>query len=502
MDFRTVLTKGEMRHADRMTIETDRITGFDLMHRAGTAMFQVMTDHNLIDRKHDILVLAGSGNNGGDALVIASCLVDEGYSVRIYTIGNTSHRSTEMNDALKRVTDKDTGQNQLDETTFESFKNELERVDCLIDGMFGTGFDQKLDAFRQSVIEAINEAKLNVISIDLPSGINARNGLCKTAIKANTTLIIQNEKPGNLLGDAPDYHGKRMIIDIGVRVPNDLHIKRQLLSQETMTFERRRHNTHKYDFGHCLVVGGSTEMMGAPLLAAQAAMRTGAGLVTVAYDYSCFPDRLNIVPEIMSASFADYEQFCQHLQKKDAIVFGMGLGKSAWSFDPIQPMIDQCKPVVIDADGLTHLKRTIERYDRLEHVLITPHLKEFADLVDHSLDEIKNDPLKYAETFAEKTGITVLLKGPCTIVTDGKTTYFSEFGNPGLATAGSGDVLSGIIGSLMAQGCHLLDASIKGLFLHGRAGDLACKRHGERSMIARDIINELSVVIKHQNVTR
>ncbi len=359
MAYRTVLTKGEMRYADRNTIETEGITGFDLMHRAGTAMFQAMMDHGLIDRRHDILVLAGSGNNGGDALVIASHLIDEGYSVHLYTIGNMSHRSTEMNDALKNVTAKDTSQNHLDETTFASFKKDLERADCLIDGMFGTGFDQKLDPFRQSVITAINEANLNVISIDLPSGINARNGLGKKAIKAGTTLIIQNEKPGNLLGDAPDYHGRRIIVDIGITMPDDLHIRRERLSQEGMTFEKRRHNTHKYDFGHCLVVGGSTEMMGAPLLAAQAALRSGAGLVTAAYGSWCFQDRMNIVPEIMSASFADQDQLLEHLHKTDAIVFGMGFGKTARSFDPTKSIVDQNKPTVIDADGLTHLKAAL-----------------------------------------------------------------------------------------------------------------------------------------------
>ncbi|MFP4187443.1 MAG: NAD(P)H-hydrate dehydratase, partial [Acholeplasmataceae bacterium] len=488
--------KGEMHHADRMTIETERITGFELMRRAGTAMFQALVDHELIDREHEILVLAGSGNNGGDALVIASHLVDAGYSVRVYTIGKISHRSTEMNDALKRVLAKDTPQEHLDETSFAAFRTDLERADRLIDGMFGTGFDQKLDAFRSSVIEAINRAKLDVISIDLPSGINARNGLCRTAIRASTTLVIQHEKPGNLLGDAPDYHGNRIVIDIGIRAPDDLPVRRELLSSEGITFSKRRHNTHKYDYGHCLVVGGSTGMMGAPLLAAQAAMRTGAGLVTIAYGSWCFSERMNIFPEIMSASFADQKQFRERLYKKDAVVFGMGIGKSAWSFDPIGPLVEAKIPAVIDADGLRHLQPMVERYEPFERILITPHMKEFADLINRSVEEVKNDPLKHAECYAQKTGLTVLLKGPCTIVTNGTTTYFSEFGNPGLASAGSGDVLSGIIGSLLAQGESPLEAAKKGLFLQGKAGDLASDRYGERAMVARDIIDGLAAVLK------
>ncbi|TVP85553.1 MAG: NAD(P)H-hydrate dehydratase [Acholeplasmataceae bacterium] len=493
-----VLTRDEMRRLDALTMETKGMDGAGLMRHAATRMWQHMRDEGVIAGKEKTLILAGMGNNGGDALVIAEMMHDDGFAVDVFIVGRLDKMSDEARLQLAILDKKAIPWLHVTEASRDAFDQALGRCRHLIDGLFGIGFDGVMDLFSSHLVTAINQADIEVTSIDIPSGLNARNGLTvDVAMQAERTLIVGMYKTGNLLQDALDVQGKMMLIDIGLA--DQTFERERLLVQHNDVkglIKPRKHHSHKYDHGHVLIFGGAPGMMGAPVLAGWAALVTGAGLATIAYTTQAYRERLDIIPDLMSVSYAGSKDINGLMPKKRAVLFGVGLGKHRKHTKTLKDVFEWRVPVVVDADGLHALKPLIKDMRHEQNVVITPHVGELARLLDVDVDVVKDDPLTHVEALAVTTGMIVVLKGPCTIIADAHTTRFGVFGNPGLATAGSGDVLAGMIAALLAQGHHTMEAAMLGAYLHGLAADAAKQDLGESSMMASDLMDYIPEAFK------
>jgi len=501
MRERQIVNAQEMRQLDRLTIEEKNITSYDLMKKAGTAIFHHVYHPDNSDLNGTYLIVAGTGNNGGDALIVADMLFSEGAKVRVIIVGEETNQSEESIQAYQEVIHKGIPiLRVLDTEQISDAEEWIEEASTVIDGLFGIGLSRPIEGVFTDIINLINLSYARVISIDIPSGINADNGLVMgTAVHANQTLIIQNYKQGNLLNDALDYSGIMTVLDVGIL--QTIFPEVQTIIHKTYLQNRlpkRSKNSYKYHYGNVLTIGGSKGMMGAPLLASYAALRTGSGLSHLLYHESYMSHATNIYPDIMMNSYIGIEEIPGIVQKKTAVIFGPGLGKSdSRNIDVLNYLLSTNIPLVIDADGIFYLKQLLKDYSDRPNIIITPHYKEMAEFLQIPIQEVELEPILYARNIAHKYNITVVLKGTCTIITNNQQTYFSINGNPGLATAGTGDVLAGIIGSLVGRNIDPLEASKLGVLIHSRAGELACEEFGEDSMIASDVITKIPQVIQY-----
>lgn len=496
-----IVSAQEMKLLDRLTIKEKDITSFDLMTHAGNGIFQYIIGEKLISLSDAILVVSSTGNNGGDGLVIASLLADTGVDVKIALIGNLEKQSEENKQASTLCKSKGLKITNIDkEEEIEIFANLLEEATMVIDGIFGTGLNNSVRGLYQQVITRINRSYAQVISIDLPSGINADNGLVmKTAIKANHTIIIQNYKQGNLLNDALDYSGQMHLIDIGIL--QNLYPEPQLLLYKSYLknkLPKRAKNSHKYHYGSILTIGGSKGMMGAPLFAGLASLKTGSGLSSVTYNEKYIRHIQNPYPEVMVNTYSGIEEIPAQVRKKSAIIFGPGLGRNDdVNLDILNYLLSQDMPLIVDADGIYYLKQLIKEYSTRPNLIITPHNQEMAMFLGVDLEDVKVEPVLFAKNIAHTYNMTVVLKGACTIITNNEETYFSIDGNPGMASAGTGDALSGIIASLIGRGFSALEACKLGVLIHSKAGELSKDEFGEESMVVTDLIKNIYKVLKH-----
>lgn len=495
-----IVSAQEMRLLDRLTIKEKEISSFDLMNQAGNGIFQFIIGEQLVSNTDSILVVSSTGNNGGDGLIVASLFADIGLDVKIVLIGNIEKQSEENYQASMVCKNKGLKiHNIKEEEELTFFTNLVDDSTLIIDAIFGTGLNNFVRGLYQQVITRINRSYAQVISIDLPSGINADNGLVmKTAVKATHTIVIQNYKQGNLLNDALDYSGQIHLIDIGIL--QNLYPEPQLLLHKTYLknkIPKRSRNSHKYHFGSILTIGGAKGMMGAPLLAAMSALKTGSGLSSVAYYEKYLRYIQNPYPEIMVNSYSGIEEIPSQVRKKSAIIFGPGLGKNDdINLEVLSYLLSQDVPLIVDADGIYCLKQLIKEYSTRPNLIITPHNQEMATFLGIDIEDVKLEPVLFAKNIAATYNMTVVLKGSCTIVTNNEETYFSIHGNPGMATAGTGDALSGIIASLIGRGFSSLEAAKLGVLIHSKAGEIAEELYGEESMTATDLINNIYKVLK------
>ncbi|MFU8793410.1 MAG: NAD(P)H-hydrate dehydratase [Acholeplasmataceae bacterium] len=493
--MRDFYLKSDVGHMEAMLIKDEHLSTDELMHRASYGCYEAIMSLGLIGSKSSVIICAGSGHNGGDALLLATHLDPHVSSLKIYLTSNKKPHEASIKKA-KAILGNDKIVNlESTQASLDAFKEDLKSADMLIDGIYGTGFRDPLNPYLESLFQIINQHKINVISIDIPSGLESDSGRVKTAaIKATHTLAIGAFKPCHFLFDGLDYCGHLHLIDIGLKKPN-LDVKRFVIDQtyfSKMTF-KRRHNTHKYHHGNLLVIGGSIGLMGAPVLSALAAYRSGCGLVSILYTEKTYPHRFHIMPEIMTHTLNDETSLRQITSKKSAVAFGMGLDQLPIYKEILKTLLDQNMPLVIDAGGLFHFKTLLQTLKK-HPIIITPHAKELADLLSISTDQVLANPIELIESFAKTCGVTVCLKGPTTLVTDGYKTAICPFGNAGLAKAGSGDVLSGIIGALLSQGKSPYDAALLGVYILGTSADNALKIHGEVSMMATDVIDHIKDV--------
>ncbi|MCK5388044.1 MAG: NAD(P)H-hydrate dehydratase [Candidatus Izimaplasma sp.] len=496
-----IVNVNEMRFMDEYTCTQLDMSSLDLMKQAGGVIYLSIIEDIGIDKANDqILIVAGTGNNGGDALVVGVNLLDNGYKVKIVILGDLTAQTKESKIMLKEIVNYKVDVLFINnKTKLPELSKLLRQSTLLVDGIFGIGLIRDVEGIYYDVIKLINLNSVDVVSIDIPSGINANNGLiAKVAIKADYTLIVQNYKVGNLINDAVDYHGTKVLLDIGI-LKVVCKSRRFLLEKEDYqnSLPERVNNTHKYHYGNLLTIGGSKGMMGAPLLAAYAALRTGSGLSSIAYREKYLHNIFNIYPEVMTSTYNSSTELLDFTNKKNTIIFGPGLGRNDEdNLDILRNLLKLGVPMVIDADGLYYLKQLFNEFKSLKNVVITPHYGEMAMLLDTDTINIQKNPLEHIKTVTEKYRLSVVLKGTTTIIANKNSMYFSNYGNPGMATAGSGDVLSGIIGSLIGKGTKLIEACRLGVLIHSMAGELAFEELGEEAIIATDIIKYIPAVLK------
>ena len=499
MDKKYILPAVTMQKADNATIEQIGISQDVLMERAALAVVSKVKAY----KPESVLCVCGTGNNGGDAIAVARILLMQGINADIFMCGNPEKYKPSVikqYEIFQKV-----GGRTITTTDFDEYN-------VIVDGIFGIGLERNAEGEYADIIEYINHAaekKSKVIAIDIPSGIHTDTGtVMGTAVKANETVAFAYYKPGHLLYPGASYCGQICIADIGI----SYHFVENANEPDIFTVERtdlpilpeRIRNGNKGTFGRVLVVAGSSSMYGACYLSALAALRMGVGLVEI---FTHEVNRLvvqTMLPEAIIHTydtFLDTEKIISLLQKADCVVIGPGLSTDEMALALVKMVLDYCsKPVIADADALNCISMHKELLDvcrkkEKNNIIITPHPGELSRLTGKSVAELKEDYFKYVKSFAEKYHFTVVGKDARTIVSDGKYTYINQSGNSGMATAGSGDVLSGIIGALCAQGECVFDAAWKGVFLHGKAGDVVLQKSNAYSVIARDIANALVEII-------
>ncbi|EIJ41051.1 yjeF-like protein, hydroxyethylthiazole kinase-related [Beggiatoa alba B18LD] len=470
----------QVRELDRVAIEEMGIPGICLMERAGSTAFQVM--QSCYPKLKRIIVLCGTGNNGGDGYVIARLAFLAGYDVTVLQLGNTNQLKGEARLAFEAMLSVG-----LSPQVFSEKK--LAIVDLIVDALLGTGLDREVAGKFRDVIEAVGRRTCPVLSLDIPSGLHADTGkVMGAAIKADITVSFIGLKQGLFTGDGPEYCGKIYFDDLQVpeaiykQVRHTVSRLPDALCREA--FARRPRNAHKGSFGHVLIIGGEQGMSGAARLAAEAAGRVGAGKVSIATRAS-HADVLNLTrPEIMCHGIETAKELAPLIANADVIAIGTGLGQGAWGKAMLEAIRHVEKPIVIDADALNLLAQSPFR---LTNSVITPHAGEAARLLHLSVDEVEADRFAAVQALQLRFGGLCILKGAGTLIADTQGQIaICTAGNPGMATGGMGDVLTGVIVGLLAQGFNPLQASYLGVCLHGKAGDKAALE-GERGLLPSDL---------------
>jgi ADP-dependent NAD(P)H-hydrate dehydratase / NAD(P)H-hydrate epimerase len=508
-----VLNASQMREADRRTIEEIGIPSLVLMENAGrqvvAAIEAVHTD--LVERQ--VAILCGRGSNGGDGFVTARTLLQRGVDVSVFLIGSVADVRGDA-----RVNLEILGRLGLtvveiaDSQSWELHFSEISDCTLIIDAVFGTGLKAPLTGLMETVVADVNGSGIPVVSIDLPSGLSAdSHEPIGDSIEAGMTVTLAAPKLSLVLPPAETRAGDIVIADIGI--PNEViqsvdGPRVELLTRSTMRelITPRVADTHKGDYGRVLVVAGSRGKTGAAHLAATGALRSGAGLVTVATPACCLPIVAAMAPEYMTEAIAergdglDPEAVDSVLElARDVIAIGPGLGQSPSTRQFVQQLIDRATmPLIIDADGLNAFSDDPDRLCGREgrDVIITPHPGEMARLVSMSTDEVQSSRLEIARNFAVAHHVYVILKGHRTLIaTPDEKVFINPTGNAGMATGGTGDVLTGMVAAWLAQ---LLDAEAAcklAVYLHGMAGDLAEADESEVSMTAGDVAGHLGDAI-------
>ena len=491
----------QVRDADAYTIKHEPISSINLMERAATLCYNYIEKNYVSDTYH---IFVGPGNNGGDGLVIARLLAESDKNVNVYIVKFTDNYSPDFSENLKRL-------NAQNKAVVREIKDlykfpEFNEGDIIIDAIFGSGLSRPVQGFVADVIHKINEAENTVISVDIPSGLfgedNSEN-LLNNIIKADITLTFQFPKLAFLLPDNQEYVGKFEMFDIGVHKDYiaQTPTKYFYTEQSDIKIKEREKFSHKGTYGHALLFAGSYGKTGALVLASRACLRTGVGLLSSYIPKTSYNIYQTAVPEAMCYTFNDETASFStpDLSVYSAIGVGPGIGKERLSLAVLTDVIQknmQKVPMVIDADGLNLLSENKYLLKELpENSILTPHPGEFKRLVkDYNNDTEKLEKLK---KLANKYKLVIVLKGAHTVVAtpDGRL-YFNTTGNAGMATAGSGDVLTGIILSLLAQKYNPLQAAVFGTYVHGLAGDFAADELGRNSLIAGDIINYLPKAFK------
>lgn len=499
-----IVTAAEMRTIDRRAIEEYGIPGIVLMENAGLRIVEIIRDHFPRGR---VLVLAGRGNNGGDGLVVARHLCRE----RDVSVWLAAHPYAYQGDALTNLTILQRIGHPVrimdGEASFQDLEKDLSDSALVVDALLGTGISREVDPLFSAVIRLINSKKAAVLSVDIPSGVCADSGrILGEAVRASLTVTFALPKRGLLLFPGAGVTGRLEVVDIGIPAQLLTGYRLRLLTAAAAyeMLPRRLPDGHKGTFGSVLLVAGSPGMTGAAVLAARAALRGGAGLVTVALPAGIQPVVAAQVPEALTLALPENKAgclsqeavhpLCEKWRVYDAVAIGPGLSQDNDAVPVLQSFLQECLlPVVMDADALNLLAKHPELLkDRSAETIITPHPGEAARLLNCSVQKVQEDRLQAAWSLAQCYSCTVVLKGAHTVIAGSDEIIFLNVtGNSGMATAGSGDVLTGLIASLLAQGLAAYEAARLAVYLHGLAGDLAAAKKGEAGLLAGDITEHL-----------
>ena len=483
--IRNVFTATEVRAFDQRAIEQFSIPGIRLMHRAGRAAFDVVRSR--WPHARVLSIICGSGNNAGDGYVVAGCAKDAGFDVQLVQVGDPLRLAGEAIQASRFAQSRIGGRLEQTHDGWDV------RGDVVVDALLGTGARGAVRVLYQAAIDRMNEAGRPILSLDLPSGVDAETGglLTTHPVRADVTVTFVAAKLGLVTGDAVDFVGELLIddLDLGEAVYDRSGVR--VMDGEGLAKLVRRPGAHKGDFGRLLIVGGETDMGGAVLLAGESALRTGAGLVTVATRGVNRAAILARRPELMVRGVDGPEDIADLVERASAIAIGPGLGRSDWGAGLLRTVADAGTPMVVDADGLNIVA---DRGIGLPpSTIITPHPGEAGRLLGQTTSWIQSNRPEAAARLTKESlpGVIAVLKGAGSLIArKGAVESVCLAGNPGMATAGSGDVLTGIVGALLARGMGSLAAAELGVWLHARAGDEA-RATCTGSLIAGDLIGAL-----------
>ena len=462
-----------------------------LMEEAGKRIFVELRKRWPQAKK--LAVVCGSGNNGGDGYVVARLAKQAKLGVKILRLVSDRDLTYETKKSAIRC-------RKLKINLKEFHDEELEDCDLIVDAIFGTGLRGLMETKFVQAIEAINRRQIPVIAVDLPSGVNAETGaVLQEAVHAAVTVTFIGKKLGLYLGAARDYVGEIVLDDL--ELPQTLfeasvpELKLLELATELKQLPKRKLTANKGDFGHLLIVGGDYGMGGAVRLAAEGALRAGAGLVSVATRVEHVSSINAGRPEAMVYGIKSVSQLKPLLARATVILLGPGLGLGVWGKALFKAVIQTTKPIVLDGDGLNWLSS----YPTVRNNwVLTPHAKEAARLLGVEVAEVETDRLGTLQQLVAKYGGVGLLKGSGSLVADTKTKVLCNVGNPGMAVGGMGDLLGGIIGGLAAQQLTLFAAAKLGCMVHGTAGDLVADQIGEVGMVTSDLLPWVSKLLVHK----
>lgn len=496
VETQRLYTAGQVQRLDKCAIEDHGIPGIDLMELAGSSVFE-QARLKFPQFRH-WLVFCGGGNNGGDGYIVARLAREAGLDVVVCALKSMDSLSGDSAIAASRW-------RQAGGETRAWPVLDIEPYDLVVDALLGTGLDRSVAGHYGDAIELINQAAAGVVAVDIPSGLNADTGqVMGKAIEADLTVTFIGRKRGLYTADGPDFAGRIKFSDL--QTPDavrDSILDSGILIRENIIKENlppRRRNSHKGSFGWVLGVGSNTGMSGALRLCGEAVLRSGAGKVTLA-THPAHAALLNLAcPELMVRGVERQEQLQNLLQQVDVVVTGTGLGRDSWSEELFRVCLKTPAPVVLDADGLNILAGLFaEMTDGdipLGNWILTPHPAEAGRLLGIPASEVQHDRVTRAQQLAQRYNAVVVLKGCGTVIADHNGHYaICPLGNPGMASAGSGDVLAGVIAALLAQGLSLWEAATTGVVAHAWAGDIAAGLLGERGMLASDITQQLPKVL-------
>ncbi|MCE1225560.1 MAG: NAD(P)H-hydrate dehydratase [Geobacteraceae bacterium] len=508
-----IVTAHTMQELDRRAINEYGIPGRDLMERAGRGCAEHILAAYGTRRSKRVVILAGKGNNGGDGYVIARYLLEKEWQVLVIVLANRDSISGDAETNLVLLPEDSVrfcpGEGELT----EKYTDDLQQADVLVDALLGTGLRSDLTGVYREAVEQINAAPGKVVAVDIPTGIHGTTGrILGQTVHANMTVTFGIAKLGHVLYPAAEHVGRLVIVDIGI--PPQLMeeaVGYDFLNEKLMAplVKRRDRQAHKGTYGHCLIVAGSTGKTGAAALAANSAVRTGSGLVTLAV-----PESINQILEIKTTeamtlplpdagsghlTIHSLVALEKQLAGKDALAIGPGIDRRPASVTVVQTLIETVSiPMVIDADGLNALAEdtSILHRRRSPNIVLTPHPGEMSRLLGSAIPDVAAIRISVAQEFARTFGVHVVLKGARTIIAaPNGMAAINGSGNPGMASGGMGDVLTGIIVSLLGQGYSAWNACRLGVFIHGLAGDLVAMEQGEIGMTATDLMARIPLAL-------
>ena len=482
----------DVRELDRTAIEVAGIPGIELMERAGREAFGVLRDRWPAARH--VAIVAGPGNNGGDGYVVARLAAERGLDVSLVLIGDAGRIAGDALTAYRRM--RDAAPDLAPAVGLPG------SADVVVDALFGTGLGRDVAGPPAEAIRAMNASRSPVLAIDVPSGIHSDTGrVLGCAVRCDATVSFIGLKQGLFTREGRGFSGEVVYRDLGV--PPEV-FERVRASARRMAFEDcsgllgpRPRDSHKGRFGHVLVVGGDRGFAGAVRLAGEAAVRTGAGLVSVASRREHVGALVSSRPELMVHGIESADALDPLIRRASVIAIGPGLGQDAWGMALLEAAASADRALVVDADAINLLARGVVAWPGAptHPVVYTPHPGEAGRVLGEPASAVETDRFESVRALVSMHGGTWLLKGPGTIVAEPESVpRVCQGGNPGMAGGGMGDVLTGVIAALLAQGCSALDAASAGACLHAAAGDVA-SLDGERGMLAGDVIAELRPLV-------
>ena len=486
--MRYLYTGQDAMKIDEHAIQIVGMPSLVLMERAAMTAAKIIMERESRDAR--FLAVCGTGNNGGDGIATARILHEMGYKAAITIVGYPDKMSEETRKQVEIAIGSHVPVIPMSTINDNEF-------DIIIDALFGIGLSRNIDDVYEQIIEDINKADARVYALDMPSGIHSGCGeVMGTAVRADTTVTFGVNKLGLILYPGAEYAGEVIVGDIGFPHESVESIKSPYYHYEPNDIAKllpvRRPRTHKGDYGYVLVIAGSESMCGAAYFSAAAAYRMGAGLVRVVSAPENRDIMLEKLPEIL---FSPYDELEEVIERADAIVIGPGLGLEGRSEELVKYVVENSPvPTVIDGDGIRLCRNITSKLS--ENFILTPHTKEMSYITGRSVAELADSPVSTAFDTAMDMDCIIVNKDARTVVSDGNTCYINVSGNNGMATGGSGDVLSGIIGGLLGQGMEPYEAAKLAVYLHGLSGDVMAEQKSSYGLLASDLLDGLTQVLR------